>query len=148
MHGCSEPFFLTPGNAAEAARHGIVLGNSHCEPLLCNVNGEWRRATKAPYDWARNRAGVLSFWERRVRESAGLDAIYTLGMRGIHDGPMAGSATPEGRKAALADVIAAQRALLGRTLKRPIATVPQVFIPYKEVLAAYRAGLEVPPTSR
>lgn len=145
MHDCSEPFFLTPGNREVAERYGIALGTSHCEPLLCNINGEWRRATKAPYNWFRNREGVLAYWEKRVRASAGLDALYTIGMRGVHDGPMAGTRTAEERKKALGDVIAAQRELLSRTLRRPPEAIPQVFIPYKEVLDAYQAGLEVPP---
>ena len=40
------------------------------------------------YDYVHNSAHVLSFWEQRVKEVAELDNLYTLGMRGVHDGAM------------------------------------------------------------
>ena len=54
----------------------------------------------------------LSFWEQRVKEVAGLDNLYTLGMRGVHDGAMNGAKTIEEQKAVLTKVLRDQRDLL------------------------------------
>ena len=86
----------------------------------------------------------LSFWEQRVKEVAGLDNLYTLGMRGVHDGAMNGAKTIEEQKAVLTKVLRDQRDLLTKYVNKDVTQVPQVFIPYKEVLDVYHAGLQVP----
>ena len=144
MHECSQPFFLTPGLRELAARYGIYIGTSHCEPMGCNANGEWKVRGEGAYDYVNNRDAVLAFWEERVRETANQPMIYTLGMRGIHDGPMQGASSVEEQKAVLQQVFADQRELITRHVSKWPQTVPQVFIPYKEVLDVYRNGLEVP----
>lgn len=144
MHECSVPFFFTPGNKEVADRYGIYLGSSHCEPMMRNTNGEWRKAGKGEYNYPANGENVLAFWEERVRQLQHSDGIYTLGMRGIHDSGMLGAETVDERKAVLAQVLEDQRRLLARYKNRDVARVPQVFIPYKEVLDVYNAGLQVP----
>ena len=140
MHSCSVPFFLTPGNREVAAKYGIFIGTSHCEPMACNVNGEWKRRGEGDYNYITNKENVLRFFRQRVDElrETGTEAIYTLGMRGYHDGAMLGVSSTEEYKEAIAKVMADQRQMLGDT------GVPQVFIPYKEVLDVYNAGVEVP----
>ena len=144
MHECSQPFFLTPGLRELASRYGIYIGTSHCEPMGCNVNGEWKLRGQGAYDYVNNRDAVLSFWEERVSETAQQPMIYTLGMRGIHDGPMQGASGVEAQKQVLEQVIADQRALIAKHVYSKPEYVPQVFIPYKEVLDVYKAGLQVP----
>ena len=144
MHECSVPFFLTPGNREVARRHGIHIGTSHCEPMACNANGEWKTRGQGDYNFITNREGVLRFWETRVAETARQEMIYTLGMRGIHDGRMQGVTTQEEHRLALTDIFRCQRELLSRHLGQPIEDIPQVFIPYKEVLDVYQDGLDVP----
>lgn len=144
MHECTQPFFLTPGLRELAARYGIFIGTSHCEPMACNANGEWNVRGQGAYDYVNNREGVLSFWEQRVAETAHQPMIYTLGMRGIHDGPMQGVSGVEAQKQVLEQVFADQRALLAKHVYQNPERVPQVFIPYKEVLDVYRSGLQVP----
>ncbi len=144
MHDCSVPFYFTPGNKEAADRFGIFIGTSHCEPMMRNTNGEWQRDGVGEYDYVHNRAHVLSFWEQRVKEVAGLDNLYTLGMRGVHDGAMNGAKTVEEQKAVLTQVLKDQRALLTEYVNKDVTQVPQVFIPYKEVLDVYHAGLQVP----
>ncbi len=144
MHPCTHPFFLTEGCRELAARYGICIGTSHCEPLGCNVAGEWPLRGKGDYNWQSNRSEVLNFWEQRVIETARQPMVYTLGMRGIHDGPMQGINTPEAQKRALQEIINAQRKLLSKHVNENLERIPQVFIPYKEVLEAYEAGLQVP----
>ncbi len=144
MHGCSVPFYLTEGNKEAAERYGIAIGTSHCEPMMRNTNGEWGMYGVGEYDYVSNRENVLAFWEERVREVASMDNVYTLGMRGVHDGPMNGAGTVGERLDALAGVIRDQREMLSRLVDPDVGNVPQVFIPYKEVLDVYEAGLEVP----
>ena len=144
MHECTEPFFLTDGNREVARRFGIYIGGSHCEPMASSTAGEWRRRGKGDYDYVRNHAAVRDFWEERVKEVAGQEIFYTIGMRGVHDGQMQGAKTVDEQKAVLERVIRDQRDLLRQHVDSDVTAVPQVFIPYKEVLEVYRAGLQVP----
>ena len=144
MHECSEPFFLTPGNREVAEEYGIYIGSSHCEPMASSAAVEWERRGIGAYDYVNNSDHVLHFWEERVKDVAGQEIIYTLGMRGIHDGAMNGAKTVEEQKTVLTQVFSDQRNLLSRYVNKDVAKVPQVFIPYKEVLDVYNAGLDVP----
>lgn len=144
MHECSVPFFMTEGNREMARKYGIFIGTSHCEPMACNAAGEWSRRGVGDYDYVNNSAEVYKFWENRVKEVAGQDILYTLGMRGVHDGRMQGAKTLDEQKNVLARVLSDQRGLLEKYVNQNITSVPQVFIPYKEVLDIYHAGLQVP----
>lgn len=144
MHECTLPFFLTEGNRQAAADYGIFIGSSHCEPMVCNAAGEWSRRGEGAYDYVNNSKKVYDFWEKRVKEVAGQDNIYTLGMRGVHDGKMQGAKTVAEQKAVLDRVLEDQRGLIAKYVNEDVTSVPQVFIPYKEVLDIYHAGLEVP----
>ena len=65
-------------------------------------------------------------------------------MRGIHDGRMEGASNVSEYLNGLRQVIADQRDILARNIDSDVTRVPQIFIPYKEVLEVYDAGLEVP----
>lgn len=127
-----------------ADKYAIYLGTSHCEPMMRNTNGEWKTAGKGEYDYVHNRKNVLSFWEERVKQLCYSDDIYTLGMRGVHDGKMQGAKTLEEQKKALTEILADQRRMLTKYKGKDLTKVPQVLIPYKEVLDIYQAGLRVP----
>lgn len=144
MHECTLPFFLTEGNREVAADYSIFIGSSHCEPMVCNAAGEWERRGEGAYDYVNNSKEVYKFWEERVKEVAGQDNIYTLGMRGVHDGKMQGAKTVAEQKAVLERVLKDQRGMLAKYVNKDVEKVPQAFIPYKEVLDIYHAGLEVP----
>ena len=143
MHECSVPFYFTEGNKEVADKYGIYIGTSHCEPMMRNTNGEWKRDGKGEYDYVNNRENVRTFWEERIKEVAGYDNLYTLGMRGVHDGAMNGAKTVGEQKQVLEQVLKDQRSLLARYVDETVTDIPQVFIPYKEVLDVYNAGLEV-----
>lgn len=144
MHECSVPFFLTPGNREVAEKFGIYIGGSHCEPMACSTAGEWSRRGKGDYDYVKNSSSVCHFWEERLKEVSGQEILYTVGMRGVHDGQMQGAKTLEEQKAVLERVLKDQRDLLRKYVNKDVEAIPQVFIPYKEVLDIYHAGLEVP----
>lgn len=144
MHECTLPFFMTEGNREAAANYGIFIGSSHCEPMVCNAAGEWSRRGKGEYDYVNNQAEVFKFWKKRIKEVAEQDNIYTLGMRGVHDGKMQGAKTLAEQKSVLTKVIADQRKMLANYVSEDVSSIPQAFIPYKEVLDIYNTGLEVP----
>ena len=144
MHECTQPFFLTQGNREVAEQYGIYIGGSHCEPMASSTAGEWRKRGKGEYDYVNNSKNVYEFWEQRVKEVANQPILYTIGMRGVHDGAMNGAKTIKEQKAVLQHVFADQRHLLQQYVNQDVTKVPQVFIPYKEVMDIYDAGLEVP----
>ena len=144
MHECTLPFFLTEGNRKVAEEYGIFIGSSHCEPMVCSAAGEWRRRGQGDYDYVNNSASVYKFWEDRVKEVAQQGNIYTLGMRGVNDGQMQGAKTVAEQKAVLERVLKDQRGLLQKYVNKDVTAIPQAFIPYKEVLDIYNAGLQVP----
>ncbi|UKT64233.1 glycosyl hydrolase 115 family protein [Pedobacter mucosus] len=144
MHAVSEAFYLTPGNKEIADKYGIVMGSSHCEPMMRNANSEWKIEGTGEYDYVHNKASVLKFWEERVKQLTKSDNIYTLGIRGVHDGKMQGANTLQEQKTAITSIIKDQREMIGTYLNSNVEKVPQVFIPYKEVLDVYNMGLQVP----
>lgn len=144
MHECTYPFFMTEGNLEVAKDYGIYVGGSHCEPMACSTAGEWPIRGNGEYDFVNNSSGVIDFWQKRVKEVSGQEIIYTLGMRGVHDGKMQGAKTVEEQKKVLDNVIAEQRNMLTEFVDKNLHNIPQVFIPYKEVLDIYNYGLNVP----
>lgn len=144
MHGITTPFYLVPGAKETADSCGIVIGTSHCEPLMRNNVGEWKEKERGPYNYITNRAAVENYWTERLKEAGRFENMYTIGMRGIHDGHMEGVKTMTEKVTALQQVIDNQRKLLARYVNKDVERIPQVFVPYKEVLDIMENGLRVP----
>ena len=144
MHEGTTAFFKVKGNREVADSCDIVIGTSHCEPMLRNNVGEWDEKKRGPFNFITNKHNVVDYWAERLHETASMDALYTLGMRGIHDGSMQGVKTREEKLKGLQNVIDTQRKLLHKTFGKGMKDVPQVFVPYKEVLEIYEDGLKVP----
>lgn len=144
MHEGTTPFFKVKGNRQVADSCAIFIGSSHCEPMLRNNVGEWDRQCIGEYNYVTNRQRVMNYWEERVKETDDMAALYTLGMRGIHDGSMEGVKTLEEKTRVLQQVIDDQRMLLKKHFGSALEDIPQVFIPYKEVLNIYENGLQLP----
>jgi hypothetical protein len=144
MHPGTTPFFEVKGNEETAKKYDMVIGTSHAEPMLRNNVGEWHTKTMGDFNYITNRDSVYNYWKRRVMQVAGDNDIYTIGMRGIHDSKMEGAQTLPQQAGVLSQVFKDQRGLLEKYVNRDITRVPQVFIPYKEVLPVYDYGLKVP----
>lgn len=144
MHPGTKPFFQVKGNQEVADSCDIYIGTSHCEPLLRNNVGEWNVKNMGAFNYLTNQKKIEDYWTYRIKETAGMDVIYTLGMRGIHDGSMEGVKTLDEKTKWLQKVINDQRKLLHKNLKTDIKNIPQIFVPYKEVLDIYNNGLKVP----
>jgi len=151
MHTGTPGFFTIPGNKEMADSCGILIGTSHCEPLLRNNVAEWDHAKRGDYNYITNREQVQQYWIERLKEvspkTSNLKSqisMFTLGMRGIHDGSMEGVKTKEEKLNGLQQVIDDQRELIRKYYHKEVEKVPQVFIPYKEVLEILEDGLQVP----
>lgn len=147
MHECSQPFFTIPGNREMAEKYGIYIGGSHCEPMASSTATEWPMRGKGEYNYVSNRQGVQAFWQERLDDVKNQEIVYTLGMRGLHDGAMLGTRTMDDKVRYLQMAIDDQRRMLAATLnldESKLESVPQVFVPYKEVLDIYKQGLRVP----
>lgn len=143
MHECSQPFFTIEGNREMAAKYGIYIGGSHCEPMSTSPAAEWGIRGDGDYNYVTNRDAVKAFWQKRLDDVKDQEIVYTLGMRGVHDGSMQGVKTMEEKVKYLQMVIDDQREMLANTNPKGV-NVPQVFVPYKEVLDIYKSGLKVP----
>ncbi len=144
MHESTQAFNLYSENKQVADDYAIVMGSSHCEPMLRNGVTEWGHANEPAYNYVTNRDEVLNYWKQRVQENGKFENVYTLGMRGIHDSNMAGGGTTPERAARLSQIITDQRQLIHDIITPNVSTVPQIFCPYKEVLLLYQAGC-IPP---
>ena len=144
MHDVSPGFFTVKGNKEIADSFGILIGTSHCEPLLRNNVAEWNVKERGAYNYITNREAVRKYWAERLKQVKGSEELFTIGMRGIHDGSMEGVKTQEEKLNGLQQVIDDQRQLIKKYYSKDVEKVPQVFIPYKEVLEIYESGLRVP----
>ena len=151
MHPCTKAFWYYPENPKLANKYAIVLGASHCEPMLRNNVFEWAENFKNEYgttpgEWRYdvNPDQINKYWNDRVEQSKNMDAVYTVGMRGIHDGSMPGPKSRTEKVKLLDQVIQNQRQMLTKDLNKPADQIPQIFCPYKEVLDLYQSGLHLP----
>lgn len=144
MHEDTSPFFSIPGVKALADSCAIFVGTSHCEPLLRNNVSEWDKKKYGSYNYITNKDSVKNFWEERLKQAKSSKYnMFTIGMRGIHDGKMNGVKTLDEHLNSLQNVINDQQELIGKYFGDPSKQI-QVFVPYKEVLDVYEKGLKVP----
>ena len=106
-------------------------------------NCHWKKED-GEWNYISNQAKIDSYWKESVDRRGDKEAVWTLGIRGIHDSAMAGANTMDEKKALVSKAITNQRAMLDAGVSREWGPIAQCFVPYKEVLAIYDAGLEVP----
>ena len=144
MHPVSTSFNQIPENKLVADTFAIVMGSTHCEPLLLNTASEWDTQTMGPWNYDKNKEGINRVLTQRVRENSPYENVYTLALRGLHDGAMSTTLPMHEKVRMLQQALLDQRRILAENIDRPIETVPQAFTPYKEVLEIYSNGLELP----
>ena len=149
MHSCTGAFYSYPESKVVADSFGIIITTSHCEPLLLNnaAESEWDQQRDGDWNYKTNRETIFKKWDDRLKEAARYENIYTMAMRGIHDAGLRGNLPMEERVPLIEQVIKDQRGLLSKhRADRPHATnaIPQIFVPYKETMDIYEAGLRVP----
>jgi hypothetical protein len=144
MHPSTKAFYYYPGNIKTAEDYQIVIGSSHAEPMLRNNVSEWDEKAMGHFNYITNKARVYKYWEDRVKESRNINAIYTIGMRGVHDSQMEGVKDAKEAVPLLEQIFKDQRDLLSKYVNEDVTAIPQVFTAYKEVLDVYDNGLKVP----
>jgi len=144
MHPSTKAFFHYPGNVTTASDYQIIVGSSHAEPMLRNNVGEWNEKTMGHFNYITNKETVYKYWEDRVKESRGINAMYSIGMRGVHDSQMEGVKSAKEAVPLLEQIFRDQRNLLSKYVNKDVAAIPQAFTAYKEVLDVYDAGLKLP----
>jgi hypothetical protein len=143
MHECTKAFYTVPGNMEMADTYGIMVTTSHCEPLLYNNASEWNKKTQGEWNYATNKAQIVEVLDNRIKQAHENENIYTIALRGMHDEGMKGGSDEEKLKM-LDEAIKDQRSILSKYIDKPLSEIPQIFVPYKEVLGLYEKGLEIP----
>lgn len=144
MHDRTMAFHRIPENRIAADSFGIIMGSSHCEPLLLNTASEWNKKTMGEWDYVNNKEGVDKVLKQRVVDAGPFENVYTLALRGLHDTAMKGSDDMSQRKKTMQEALHAQRQMLVDVIGKPAEEIPQAFTPYKEVLDVYNEGLDLP----
>lgn len=142
MHQQTKPFNLYDDNKIVADKYGIVMGSSHIEPMLRNniAGAEWDHEYPGePWDYVNNRDHIYEYWRKGVMINGEYENIYTIGKRGKDDEAGTDITVP-----VLEEIFDDQREILKKYVNRDITKVPQVLIPYTEVLDLYNKGLKVP----
>lgn len=93
-----------------------------------------------------NKEFLEAYWRESVVNNGRYENMYTLGMRGVHDGSFQ---TNMDSATALNEIIACQRKIIQEEIcdktGKKIEDIPQVFIPYKDIQALYNKGaLNIP----
>ncbi|MCX6332747.1 MAG: glycosyl hydrolase 115 family protein [Bacteroidia bacterium] len=134
-----------PENPKLADEYGIVMGNSHQEPML-RAQKEWdRRYQKKIGSWnyTKNPDVLEAFWREGISRNKNYESIVTIGLRGANDTPMAPGG-PEANMALLEKIVGVQRKILTEEMNTEIEKIPQLWCLYKEVQDYYNAGMRVP----
>ena len=143
MHPGSGAFNKYPENKVVADNYGIVMTSSHCEPLLFNNVTEWFPKTMGEWNYMTNKDGINKVLDKRIAENGIYENFYTLAMRGIHDSGLVG--VPKEKEVSIVEeVLRDQRDILAKHINKDIDSIPQQFVPYKEVMNIYEKGLKVP----
>lgn len=144
MHPCTGGFNQYPENKVVADNFAIIMGSSHHEPLLFNTEGEWDEKVKGEWNYVTNKERMYNQLDHRVQENGKYENIYTVGMRGLGDYGIAGDFTVEERIKITENAINDQRNILEKNLGKKASEIPQIFVPYAEVLHLYNNGLKIP----
>lgn len=111
------------------------------------------------YDYSipgKNREIIREYWRESVEMNKDYEVCYTIGMRGVHDygfstraidedAALSGEETRSAKIRLLETIMDDQRQIIQRECGLTSASCAlQSFIPYKEVLELYNAGLAIP----
>ena len=132
-------------NPVLADEFGIVMGNSHQEPML-RAQKEWDRRyqkTIGTWNYAKHPDVVSNFWREGIARNKNYESLITIGLRGANDTPMADGG-PEANMALLEKIVDVQRKIIADEVNPDVTKVPQLWCLYKEVLDFYNAGMRAP----
>ena len=145
-HGSSRAFWSLEENKRLAKAWAIVMSSG--DSMLRDNLWEWPRFksgnNSSNFTFATNPEGCYDYWAKRAGEARDYEGIYDIGMRGLQDVALLGYEGQAAQLQGLTDIIAAQREIITDSLGGDPTKVPQIYIPYKEALTLYNAGLKIP----
>lgn len=146
--------FALDGPGEESAKladlYGVIMGNSHHEPLL-RASEEWDvyKGADTPYgsewNYVTNKDGLLAYWRDGLARSGKYENIITIGMRGERDSKMQGTTTLAQNIEVLKEIITEQKRLIRENYEKNGAKEePLLLAIYKEVEQYYYGDDTVP----
>lgn len=72
MHSSTKPFYSYPQNKQVADDYAIVIGTSHAEPMLSNINTEWNHKTMGEYRYDTNAEVIKGLFSKRTKRQPNL----------------------------------------------------------------------------
>lgn len=132
-------------NPRLADEYGVVMGNSHQEPML-RAQKEWDRRyqkTIGSWNYAKHPEIVSNFWREGIARNKHYESIITMGLRGANDTEMAPGG-PEANRELLEHIVDVQRKIIADEVNPDVTQVPQLWCLYKEVMDYYIAGMRAP----
>ncbi|MEO8171507.1 MAG: glycosyl hydrolase 115 family protein [Sediminibacterium sp.] len=126
-------------NPVLADKYGIVISNSHHEPML-RAQQEWKRYGKGAWNYQTNDTVLRAFWKKGIENMRSHESVISMGMRGDGDMPM----TQGSNIALLEKIVADQRKIISEVTGKPASAIPQSWALYKEVQDYYDKGMRVP----
>lgn len=133
-----------PMSPVLADEYGIVMGNSHHEPMM-RAQKEYTKCKQeiGAWDFVTNSANLEKFWFDGLNRNKNYENVITMGMRG--DGDMAmGKGDDQENIRTLQNVVKSQREIIQKVYNDSPANHPQLWAIYTEVQRYYDAGLTVP----
>lgn len=133
-----------PMSPVLADEYGIVMGNSHHEPMMRSQKEYTKRKQEiGAWDFVTNSANLEKFWFEGLNRNKNYDNVITMGMRGDGDVAMGKGEDLENIKT-LQDVVKSQREIIQKVYNDDPANHPQLWAIFTEVQRYYDAGLTVP----
>lgn len=123
---------------------GIVMGNSHHEPMM-QAQQDWHNYIKANnlpnvWDYSKNKKVLDEFWTKGIERAKDWDKLVTVGMRGDGDEAMEEDTNIH----LLENIVAEQRRIIQKVTGKKANKTPQIWALYKEVQDYYDQGMRVP----
>ena len=148
-HHKSRAFWSMEENKQLAKIWDIIMSTG--DSMMRDNLYEWPRFIGATgslgsdrFSFAYNAEQVSDYWAKRAGEAKDYECIYDLGMRGLQDVALIGYEGQAAQLQGLKDIIAEQRRIITDSLGGDPTKIPQIYIPYKEALTLYNAGLQIP----
>ncbi len=132
-----------PNNPRLADEYGIVMGNSHQEPML-RPQKEWDRKYGKSWDYWTDANNLQKFWREGVRRNKNYESIISMGLRGANDSAMAKDKPIQEIIDKLQEIIEVQRKIIAEEVNPDVTKVPQLWCPYKETQEYYEKGAKIP----
>ncbi|MBN2020275.1 MAG: glycosyl hydrolase 115 family protein [Sedimentisphaerales bacterium] len=132
-----------PKNPKLADEYGIVMGNSHQEPML-RAQKEWDRRYHKTWDYQTDANELQKFWREGVRRNKDYESIISMGLRGANDTEMAKNKTVQECMAMLTQIFDVQRKIIAEEVNPDVTKVTQLWCPYKETQEYYDKGFRPP----